>query len=277
MFTESEEADFDFVVVRDLPDTFSAGEASDADTSEVSDISDMEQMPNVISEDSDNTDIEEPNPDITDPVYETFEVTANTSAFADASTPKIVPKKRSKRKQNDIFLAVNVTNEEDAETTNRVYETFDVSGNIPASNPEKTFDDSLSDISYISSAAEMVKQRDRKVGLSHYINPRPESIASRQTNQSDSDDAFMSAISSRPSTRGQQKTTSSRMLTNKKRRRWDNAEDANLIIGLNRYGTDWAKIKAKLFASSERTNVNLKDRHRQLLKEGDSRVKKNYN
>jgi len=84
----------------------------------------------------------------------------------------------------------------------------------------------------------MVKQRDRKVGLSHYINPRPESIASRQTNQvvfnlsikivynlsfqSDSDDAFMSAISSRPSTRGQQKTTSSRMLTNKKRRRWDN-------------------------------------------------------
>ncbi|CBY22770.1 unnamed protein product [Oikopleura dioica] len=54
MFTESEEADFDFVVVRDLPDTFSAGEASDADTSEVSDISDMKQMSNVISEDSGN-------------------------------------------------------------------------------------------------------------------------------------------------------------------------------------------------------------------------------
>jgi len=51
---ESEETDFDFIVVRDLPDTFSAGEPSDADTSEVSDISDMEQMSNVISEDSGN-------------------------------------------------------------------------------------------------------------------------------------------------------------------------------------------------------------------------------
>jgi len=55
---------------------------------------------------------------------------------------------------------------------------------------------------------------------------------------------------------------------------------ANLIVGLNRYGTRyfrWAKIKTKLFASSERTNVNLKDRYRQLLKKGDSRVKKYYN
>ena len=54
LFTESEEADFDFVVVRDLPDTFSAGEASDPDTSEVSDISDMTELPQVHSDDSGN-------------------------------------------------------------------------------------------------------------------------------------------------------------------------------------------------------------------------------
>ncbi|CBY24699.1 unnamed protein product [Oikopleura dioica] len=274
LFTESEETDFDFVVVRDLPDTFSAGEASDADTSEISDISDMKHISNVISQDADNTNIEEPNQDTTNPVYETFDVTANTSAFADSSTLKT---KRPKRKRKDISLAGDVTNEEGSETTNRVYETFDVSENNHASNTEKTFDASLSDISYNSSAAEKVKQRVRKIGLTHYINPRPESIASRKRNQSDSDDDFMSAISSPASTRGQQKTTSSKMSMTKKRRRWDYGEDANLIIGLNRYGTDWAKIKAKLFSSSERTNVNIKDRHRQLLKEGDSRVKKNYN
>ena len=54
LFTESEEADFDFVVVRDLPDTFSAGEASDADTSEVSDISDLAELSNLNSKDSGN-------------------------------------------------------------------------------------------------------------------------------------------------------------------------------------------------------------------------------
>jgi hypothetical protein len=31
-----------------------------------------------------------------------------------------------------------------------------------------------------------------------------------------------------------------------------------------------------LFASSTRTNINLKDRHRQLVKDSDPRVKKVY-
>ena len=82
-----------------------------------------------------------------------------------------------------MSLAGDVTNGEDSETTNRVYETFDVSENNHASNTEKTFDASLSDISYNSSAAEKVKQRVRKIGLTHYINPRQESIASRKRNQ----------------------------------------------------------------------------------------------
>ena len=82
-----------------------------------------------------------------------------------------------------MSLAGDVTNGEDSETTNRVYETFDVSENNHASNTEKTFDASLSDISYNSSAAEKVKQRVRKIGLTHYINPRPESISSRKRNQ----------------------------------------------------------------------------------------------
>ena len=124
---------------------------------------------------------------MTDPIYETFDVTANTSALnelentnVDAPTPKIVAKKRPRRKRNDTSLPVNVTVEENAETTNQAYETFVVSENVPASKPEDTFNASTSDISYESSAAEKVKQRSRKVGLSHYINPRPESIASRQ-------------------------------------------------------------------------------------------------
>ena len=49
-------------------------------------------------------------------------------------------------------------------------------------------------------------------------------------------------------------------------------EDAQLVIGLNRYGKDWATIKKKLFSNSTRTNVNLKDRHRQLVKDNDPRV-----
>ena len=83
----------------------------------------------------------------------------------------------------------------------------------------------------------MVKQRGRKVGLSHYINPRPESIASRQrvevfiftrkvsySFQSDSDEEFMSAVSSR---RPQRTTSSSRTMAPKKRRRWD---DVSLLL-----------------------------------------------
>ena len=50
------------------------------------------------------------------------------------------------------------------------------------------------------------------------------------------------------------------------------SEDAQLVIGLNRYGKDWATIKKKLFSNSTRTNVGLKDRHRQLVKDDDPRV-----
>merc|ERR1712037_294494 len=128
-------------------------------------------------------------------------------------------------------------------------ETFDGNANAPASQPDET----SSDISHQSSAAENVKRRKR--------------------NQSDSDDDSKNAMSSR---RHQKATSSSRTPEPKKRQRWDDKEDANLIKGLNLYGMQWAVIKAKLFASSMRTNINLKDRHRQLLKDGDKRVKKKY-
>ena len=110
---------------------------------------------------------------------------------AEVSTPKILRKERPRKKQHqsppeneDADNQTAVSNEEEAETTNPEYETFDVTGEVHASRREETADASSSDISLHSSISESVKARkDRKVGLSHYINPRPASIASNQRNQ----------------------------------------------------------------------------------------------
>ncbi|CBY24704.1 unnamed protein product [Oikopleura dioica] len=101
----------------------------------------------------------------------------------------------------------------------------------------------------------------------------PDAQAARQR-MSNSDEAILEANSS-PSTglSCQEKTTPSKKSI-RTRRLWDKDEDANLIIGIDRFGADWKKIKAEVFADSARTNVNIKDRYRQLMKEGDPRVKK---
>ena len=111
---------------------------------------------------------------------------------AEVSTPKILRKERPRKKQRqfppeneDVDNKTAVSNEEEAETTNPEYETFDVTGEVHAPRREETADASSSDISLYSTISDSVKTRknDRKVGLSHSINPRPASIASNQRNQ----------------------------------------------------------------------------------------------
>ncbi|CAG5082268.1 Oidioi.mRNA.OKI2018_I69.PAR.g10079.t1.cds [Oikopleura dioica] len=91
------------------------------------------------------------------------------------------------------------------------------------------------------------------------------------------------AASSRPASRAESSRPASRAATRsistpapQKRKKWTEDEDAKLIAGLDQYGKDWIKIWNKSFRDTTRTNINLKDRHRTLLKQGDPRVKEKY-
>ncbi|CAG5084339.1 Oidioi.mRNA.OKI2018_I69.PAR.g10616.t1.cds [Oikopleura dioica] len=276
---ESASKDFEFTVLRDVPDQYS--EEEDVDTSEVSDISDAESDVQVQNIDSDGNVSRVETPVDTNPEYGTFDNTANVT---------------------------NLTSERNAaETTNPEYETFDRSFNITAGTSEQpgtALSGSSSDVSYTrlarkydegSSIADSVKTKKRKVGMSHYLNPRPESIASNQREKSDESASEVSvqtssrAATSRPASRAESVRPASRAASSRisrapststlgpqKRKKWTDDEDALLIVGLNQYGKDWIKIWNKFFRETKRTNINLKDRHRQLLKQGDPRVKEKY-
>ncbi|CAG5104605.1 Oidioi.mRNA.OKI2018_I69.chr1.g1380.t1.cds [Oikopleura dioica] len=100
-----------------------------------------------------------------------------------------------------------------ADTTNPEYETFDRSLNVTAGTseqPEPAFSGSSSDVSSRRSArkddkgtsiADAVKARRKRDGMSHNLNPRQESIASNQREESDesaSEESVQPASSVKP-------------------------------------------------------------------------------
>jgi hypothetical protein len=58
------------------------------------------------------------------------------------------------------------------------------------------------------------------------------------------------------------------------RKKWTHEEEQHVLAGADEFGVGrWAEIKKKYFMDSDRTSVDIKDKHRGLMVPGQSRHK----